>query len=131
MSRRGVRHNGKSKGGQPFVMVPNYMFDSPAFRSLDRVARCLLLELIRRHNGHNNGEIALGQRDAAKAVGISKLLTIATAFRELEAKGFIEATAKGAFSNKLSRATEWRLTWLEAGDRKPDKPFMRWVPDAP
>jgi hypothetical protein len=118
---------GRRRDAPPFVMLPWWIFDSPAYRSLHPVARALLWEIIRRHNGANNGSIGLGQREAATACRVKRADTVARYFAELEDKGFIVATRRGGFNMKdpnTRRATEWRLTWFDAPGLRPTKEFM-------
>jgi hypothetical protein len=111
-------------------MLHHWLFDCPAYRSLKPGPRAVLWELIRRHNGSNNGRIACGARDMARAVQVADRQTIAEYERELEAKGFIKAVRRGGFSVKVSdrRVTEWALTWEKIGDELPTKEFARWRP---
>lgn len=132
---RGRRPNktGRSKGLSPFLMLPNWVFDSPAYRSLRPVARALLLELIRRHNGSNNGAIGLGEREAASALGMRDRAAVRSYFDELAVKGFIACTWRGGFNVKSGpqRASEWRLTWEPTTNGMlATRDFMRWQPDA-
>jgi hypothetical protein len=122
---------GRRRDAPPFVMLPWWIFDSLAYRSLHPVARTLLWEIVRRYNGANNGSIGLGQREAATSCGVKRADTIARYFAELEAKGFIGATRRGGFNMKdpsTRRATEWRLTWLDAPGLRPTKEFTAWMP---
>lgn len=120
-----------AKGRNPprelFVQLPNFVVDSAAFCSLKALPQALLIHIIRRHNGRNNGAIALGHRDAARLCNVNKD-TIKRAFDELEAKGFIRPSRKGGFNMKdptASRATEWRITWLDT-EAKPTYDFKQW-----
>ena len=45
---------------------------STSYHGLGHIARCLLLELIDRYNGVNNGMIALGVREAAYELGVNQ-----------------------------------------------------------
>jgi hypothetical protein len=123
---------GRRANGPPFIQLFQWMYDSPAFRSLRPGPRAVILALLRRYNGNNNGSIALGVRDAAIDCGVRDKDTVAGYFAELERKGFIVATRRGAFHLKDptgSRATEWRLTWLDALGVKATKEFLKWTPD--
>jgi hypothetical protein len=126
MSRRGYAHRkGRSKAGR-FVKIEHYLLNCAAYRSLDTVARCLYLELKQRYTGFNNGQIALGVRTAADALGVSKN-TAQRAFVALEDRGFIRVATPSSFDQKrLSR--EWLLTELpdDRDGTKPSKDFMRW-----
>lgn len=128
--RRSLSAKGRSTGTKPFVMLQNWAFDCPAYRSLKPGPRAVLWELIRRYNGTNNGRIACSARDMARAINVSDRQTVAEYERELQAKGFLKITRPGGFNVKVSdrRATEWALTWEKIGDELPTKDFMKWRP---
>lgn len=113
----------------PFVMVPLWLVKTLAWQHLDPPARALYLELRQRFNGHNNGMIGLGCREAAKAINVGPD-TASRAFRKLSELGFIEATSKGGFSQNGRRATEWLLTELPDSrtGHHAKKPFASWKP---
>lgn len=52
-------------------------------------------------------------------------------FQELEEKGFIRCTQKGAFSQKVAHASLWRYTWAAwpEGKMGPTRDFEKWRPD--
>ena len=52
-------------------MIPHIVLNSAAFRSCKPAERAILIELIYRHNGYNNGHIALSARDAAEIVHVN------------------------------------------------------------
>lgn len=114
----------KSKGRRdkspPFVKLINIIFDSDAFKDLKSSSRDVLFELIRRHNGLNNGSISLSCREVALKYKIGKG-TASTCFQQLQLHGFIEPVKMGQFQNR--HATEWRLTFEATqnnyGTRKP------------
>jgi hypothetical protein len=123
---------GRRLHGPPFIMLPRWVYDCPAFRSLKPGPRVLLLAVLRRFNGSNNGSIGLGVREAAAECNVSDKDTIRTYFAALEDRGFLRATFRGAFNLKdptQNRATEWRLTWLDSPGIRPTKEFMDWTPD--
>lgn len=129
--RRKPNAKGRSTGSQPFVMLTHWAFDSAAYRSLKPGPRALLWELIRRHNGANNGRIGFSQRDMSAAINVADRETVAGYVRELEARGFIAAQRRGGFNVKVAdrRATEWALTMFPVGDELATKEFMRWKPE--
>lgn len=117
VKRPGRRPNatGRSDGGPRHVRLYEYMIASPAYRDLRPIARALLVELARIYNGRNNGQIALGERDAAALLNVSDRHAVRRAFNELTQHGFIAMTKRGGFNLKdrtENRATEWRLEWL-------------------
>lgn len=105
--------------------------DSLAFRSLKPLPQALLVQMIRRFNGFNNGAIGFGHREAAAACNVNKD-TIKQAFDDLQNRGLIRASRRGGFNMKditARRATEWRLTWLDALGIKPTHDFKTWQSD--
>ena len=118
--------NGRSSA-QPFLQIPRYVFDCEAYRALKAAPRALLWELVRRHNGTNNGSIGLGVRETATALNCANN-SATSYFHELTEQGFIAPTRKGGFNMKdpsTRRATEWRLTWLPRGNELATKDFMK------
>lgn len=127
--RRNVDATGRSRGGEAHVRMDRWTFDCPAYRSLAPGPRALLWELIRRHNGSNNGRIGLGVREAAKAVNVRSTETVRGYFAALIDRGFIVATRLSGFNLKAPEdrmATEWALTALPVGDQPASKAFMQW-----
>lgn len=126
---KGWRTNkkGRSKGGGQFIPVPYDLAKSAAFRSLNGAAVKVLFELRWRYNGRNNGDLSLCYNDAANLLGLSKS-TVARAFRELEAKGFIFKTAPGHWYGR--KATTWAVTTqkldLPRPEIAPRNDWKRW-----
>ena len=120
--------NGRNATATSFVMLEDYVFDCPAYRTMGPGPRALLWELIRRHNGNNNGQIGLGVREAAKSLGVTKD-TAGGYFRTLIVYGFIAKGKDSAFNLKdpsSRRATEWRLTWIRCENQAPTKDFIAY-----
>jgi hypothetical protein len=124
MSRRNLRTK-----SPPFVMLPRWVTHTAAWRHLDPPSRALYLELRERYNGHNNGTIGLGCREAAAAINVGPD-TANRALRKLTEYGFIQAVTKGGFSQNGRRATEWLLAELpdDRTGHKPTKTFTSWKP---
>lgn len=127
---RGKDPKGRSTAGPPFIQLPHWIYDSPAYRSLSPQDRVLLQAVIRRYNGVNNGLIGLGVRDAAQECNVNKD-TAAAGFRRLIDKGFLICTTPGGFSCKVRLASEWRMTHLrcDKSGEIPSKAFMKWKPE--
>jgi hypothetical protein len=128
--RRRRAHNakGRTKKGDRFVKLDHWLLNTEAWRSLSPAARALYVELLRRYNGHNNGEISLSVREAARILHIAKD-TASKAFKELEAKGFVKRHVCGSFNWKRRHATTWILTDYEFEDEPATKEFARWRPE--
>jgi hypothetical protein len=98
------------------------LLESEAWQSLPAPACKIFIELRKRFNGQNNGDITFSYREAAKLVGCSK----SSAKRHLEAlvwHGFIDMHNKGMMRKR--HATTWYLT-TEACTYHNDYPTHRW-----
>jgi hypothetical protein len=137
MSRTFTRTaGGKTKrrrhgGGPTFIQMFHWMVDMPVWRSLSPRAVVAYLELARRYNGTNNGNIHLSARELAEAWGWSKDAA-ACAIRELIEKGFIEVTHASGFNvkDRKRQATEYRLTvfFCDRTRQPASKSFTKWGP---
>jgi hypothetical protein len=108
MHKRKRRAPGKDgKGGEQWAPLSYAMAHHPAFRALSGPAMKVWWELRCRYNGGNNGRLHLSMSEAAKLLGLSKT-TVARAFAELEAAGFIVKTREGQWYGRI--AHEWRCT---------------------
>jgi hypothetical protein len=103
----------------PFIMLPHAVYDSPAFAALKPIDIAVLMLLLRKHNGHNNGDIALGVREAGKRCHCSQM-TACRSLARLQNAGHISATYKGHLVPEIGRpdiATRWRLNFLKNSAR--------------
>jgi DNA-binding transcriptional MocR family regulator len=94
--------------------------------------RALYIEVKRRYNGSNNGELFLSHRDAARAIGVSKN-TVGPYFDELQERGFIHQVQAGYLGpDGVGKAAIWALDELPTADRKPAlKRFLVWKMQKP
>lgn len=123
-----IHKNGRNAGSTRFIMLDHYIFDCPAYRTMKPGPRALLWELIRLHNGRNNGQIGLGVRSAAQELGVSKD-TAAGYFQKLMERGFIAVARSGGFNIKdpqSRRVSEWRLTWISTDCMPATKEFLKF-----
>lgn len=111
----------------PFVMLDHRLIDSPAWVDLGGTAAKLLLHMARLYNGSNNGDLILGERAAAEAIGVGRGAASA-ALIELEGHGFIVATQRGAFVCKMRIATSWRLTFHKTAGGAATHDYRDWRP---
>ena len=123
-----VNKKGRNLNGESYVMFYRWFLDCPAWLSLNPVARSLYLEIKRRFHGNNNGGISFSHRQAAKALNCSNK-PVMKAFKDLEQRGFIKVTQKGAFKG-VPFATTWLLTELPKDhpikSLVATKDFMSW-----
>lgn len=115
------------RGAGRHVQLPEYLQASEAWDSLKPGPRALYVELKRRFNGSNNGEIFLSHRDAAKALNAHRN-TVCTWFDELQQRGFIRLTTPPHLGpSGIGKASKWALEEMPTADGKPaGKSFMRW-----
>ena len=106
-----------------FIKIICYMYDSDAFQDLTPIARCIILELRRRFNGSNNGEISLSCREVAKKCKCGKG-TASNAFKELNEHGFIKVSKKGFFTGR--EATTWILTFERLNEHPATNEWKQW-----
>ena len=117
--------------GPLFVALYHWEMDCPAYRHLSVYGRALLMEFRKVYNGHNNGEIVMSVRQAAKLINCNKN-TAAKTIKELEGKGWICQSTEGSFSQKTNKtASTWRITNQPIGtgvDTPATKEYARWTP---
>lgn len=126
MSYRRPYKRGKRGAGR-FVQLPEWLQASEAWATMKPGPRALYVELKRRFNGNNNGEIYLSHRDAAKALSAHRN-TVGGWFDELESRGFIRQTTGPHLGPAgIGQASKWALEEESTPDGKPaGKAFMRW-----
>lgn len=131
MANKKRKINRKGRNEPTFSRLPHWVQDSVAYRSLKPGPRALLMELIRRYNGRNNGQIIMSARQACSAINISDKDTALRYLNQLREVGLIKSTKLGGFNMKdatASRATEWALTWERVNEKLPTREFMGWKP---
>jgi hypothetical protein len=122
---RGVDATGRSKHDGQHVRLYEWMLNSPAYRSLDGVARALLIELYRLYRPNRNGELDMSVRRAAKMVNCS-IGKASGALHDLYDRGFIRPRQSGSFDWKERHATSWVLAEFPFAGQLATKDFMRW-----
>lgn len=124
------KHNSKGRSKTPgkFVMLPDWLTRTPAYRCLTPAARSLYVEFNILYNGVNNGELFVSWREAAKAIGVRASTTAAKALEELTDKGFIKQRVRGSFGNKTGLASTWVLTAHDYRGKPATKEFASWRP---
>ena len=116
-----------------FAGIPHEILLSAAYRSLDPMARALLLELVMMEKGKNNGSLWLSVKDAVDRLGITDARPAIRSFELLQLVGLIAMTKEAHFSIKASetsRARCWRLTWLPFDGKPPSNDWRDYQPQA-
>ena len=122
---RGVDNKGRSKKGGKFVRLGDGMLTSEAWKSLSGSAIKYYVELRRRYNGTNNGDLHLSLEEARKCLRMARD-TVLRVQQELVAKGFIRMTKRGGFHQRV--ATTWALTDEPAPATPPTHDYKNWRP---
>lgn len=91
-----------------YVPLPHSVLDSTAFRACGHMAKALLLELMRQHNGTNNGHIRLSRAWLAGR-GWTSVCSINAARDELARHRLIVQTRHGGLRNGSHC---YALSWL-------------------
>lgn len=92
------------------MMLPYRVTDSRAYRTLSFSARAVLIAILRKFNGYNNGAIAASQAYLMQDLGTSSPRTVVLAVTELLEHGFLEVTFDGNW--KPRRPRTFRLTFI-------------------
>jgi DNA-binding transcriptional MocR family regulator len=125
-----VRHkpyNAHKRGAGRHVQLSEYLQATEAWASLKPGPRALYIELKRRFNGTNNGDIFLSHRDAALALGVNRN-TVGAYFYDLADRGFIRlVTAPHLGPAGVGIASKWALEEEATRDGRPaQKAFIGW-----
>ena len=106
--------------GERFIMLPHAVYDSPAFAILLPTDIAVLLLLIRKHNGRNNGDISLGLREVTAKCRCGKT-TAVRALEHLQEAGLIHCVRKGHLVPAVGRAniaSRWRLNFVAESQKE-------------
>ena len=123
MKKNQKHHKRNLKG--TFMAVPHHVWDSDAMTDCNSNARVVLLQLLRRYNGFNNGKISLSVREAA--IGASVCIgTASTSLKRLEEVGLIITTRQSGFNMKNRMAREFEITFHPVDNHVPKNTFKNW-----
>lgn len=123
---RKANATGRNEGGEQYVPLSYNMVRSPAWRNLSGSAIKVWLEIRCRYHGGNNGKLSLSLDEAARLLGIGKA-TVARAFTELEAKGFLTLTRKGQWYGR--QASEYAITDRSLNGHPATKAWKHYRPE--
>ncbi|SDY53886.1 hypothetical protein [Citreimonas salinaria] len=126
MSRRDPRRGKGSK----HVQLAEWFQALPAWATLKPGPRALYIELKRRYNGGNNGNIRMAIREAADLLNMHRN-TVGGYFDELQERRLIRETRRGHLGAEgHGIASTWALSELPTAEGKPpDLSFRSWQPN--
>lgn len=110
MSRRNTKPLEAVSGS--YTPLPHALLDSKAYTGSSARAKAMLIELIRQHNGRNNGQMQLSIGWLRKR-GWTSTRAIQLAKAELLARGLAILTKRGGLNAGPDR---YALTWLNVSD---------------
>lgn len=91
-----------------YAAIPHAVLDSVAFRDASHTARSLLFDLLRQHDGRNNGHLQLTTSWLQKRGWLSRDV-VQRAKAELEDRGLVVRTRRGGLN---MGADQFAVTWL-------------------
>ncbi len=107
-----------------YTPIPHELLDSQKFIGLSHIAKALLFDALRQHNGRNNGHIQLSEK-WLKGRGWHSKGVIHKARCELVSSGVLSVTHAGGLNRG---ATLYGFTWLDVSDyRGLDVPVGQFV----
>lgn len=101
-------------GHRGFAGLPRCALGSEAYRHLSMIARAILIEVVARMKGDNNGEIHISYAELAHALNRKNQAVIGPAIAELIEHGFLDISADSVWQER--RAREYRLTFVNTTD---------------
>ncbi|CAG2140979.1 hypothetical protein LMG31506_02442 [Cupriavidus yeoncheonensis] len=103
----------------PYSKLPHRIQFSPAFRALSATARALLLDVISRERGSNNGDLIVS-RSIFAPMGWTSDQKLRRALEELMTAGLLIRTVAG----RQRVAARYALSWLPIDKNRPHGPTM-------
>src|SRR5438045_3601597 len=103
MARRKIKADCRAdtRGGR-WAGIPLQVIDSAAYRDCSVHARAILVELVARMNGWNNGSIAASHRELRAALRCGQR-KIVRGIAELMEHGLIDVASEGKWKERLAR----------------------------
>jgi hypothetical protein len=101
-------------GTKGFAGIPLCVLRTEAYRTLSLMARAVLVEIVGRMNGSNNGQITRSYAQLAAALNRKNQAPIGPAIAELMQHGLLDISAESVWQER--RAREYRLTFVNTTD---------------
>jgi hypothetical protein len=118
-------------GIRGFAGIPKCVVESPAHRGLSLISRAILVEIVARMVGNNNGAIHISYAELAKCLNRKNQAPIGPAIAELMQHGLLDISAESVWQVRKSR--EYRLTFVNTSDSigrpiKATNDYLNWKP---
>ena len=122
-------HRADMRGGG-LIGLPKCVHKSAAYRSLDLYARAVLLEILSRFNGYNNGTIGCSVRELGEGLGNQNYTRISKALADCMERGLLDIGHESLWKERHSR--QWRLTFISSGNppfvKSATNEYRDWTP---
>lgn len=129
---------GKSKAdcradtrGGAWAGIPKVVLASEAYRTLTPLQRAVLVEIIGRMDGYNNGRIAISYAELAHRLNRRNQAPFKLAIAELWRRGLIEPGVLQPWKERKAR--EYRLTFVNTVENgrfvAATNDYLKWKPD--
>lgn len=112
--------------GKPWAGIPLVVIQSAAYRDCSVHARAILVELVARLNGYNNGQIAVSERELRDALRCSPRKVV-TGIVELMEHGLLDVAVEGRWKERMAR--QYRLTFVTTKNASATNDYLRWTPE--
>ena len=124
-------HRADTMGGR-FAGIPHAVIESEAYRHLSAMERAVLVEIVARFSGYNNGEIAISYRELAHRLNRKNEAPFGPAIAKLIGHGLIDIVTEARWKDR--RAREYRLTFVSTTDGaghhvQATNEYRSWVPE--
>ena len=104
---RKAKKKGHYETKERFKALPFIMLENTTWRSLNGNSIKIYLEICRRYNGSNNGNVSFSYNEGVELFGMGKS-TISRSLKQLEVFGFIKRNKVGTFFGR--KATSYFIT---------------------
>lgn len=124
--------SGKSKPERPdargggFILLPDCLMKSDAYRTASFRARAALNVLLARHSGFNNGKITMSVEELAVGLDCQNFRANAAAMAELQSRGIV--VLEKDYPRGVRLAREYRLTFIPVKDAPATHDYVSWKP---
>ena len=100
-------------------MIPDGLLTHAEWVRLPPAARAIFIDICKRHNGRNNGEIGYGCAAAAKAANVS-IPTASRRLKELKDSPLLKLCKASTFKTRghQNQTQEWEITIYPVGSRR-------------
>lgn len=109
--------------GGPWAGIPVCVIESAAYRDCSLHARAVLVELVSRMRGYNNGKLAVSQRELVSSLRCSPRKVV-RALAELMEHGFLDVSVEGKWKERMAR--QYRLTFVSTKNAPATNEYRYW-----